>query len=65
MARQGKNKKENHVIPKTKRRKYGMNENQNKIKNQSCISTEKSIKSLKKQKQPKQTYFFFRKIIIT
>jgi len=34
-----------------------MKQNNKKIKNQSCISTEKSIKSLK-QKQPKQSYFF-------
>jgi hypothetical protein len=48
-------------IPKTKRQKCGMNEKQNKIKNQSCISTEKSIKSLKKTKTAKANLFFFSK----
>ena len=62
----GKKWKENYVtkvtkIPKTKTRKYGMNEKQNKIKNQSCISTEKSIKSLKKTKTAKANLFFFSK----
>jgi len=61
-----KKRKENHVtkvtkIPKTKIRKYGMNKKQNKIKNQSCISTEKSIKSLKKTKTAKANLFFFSK----
>ena len=48
-------------IPETKRRKYGMNKKQSKIKNQSCISTEKSIKSLKKTKTAKANLFFFSK----
>jgi len=43
-----------------------MKQNNKKIKNQSCISTEKkSIKSLKKTKTAKAILFFFRKIIIT
>jgi len=62
----GRKRKENHVtkvtkIPETKRRKYGMNKKQSKIKNQSCISTEKSIKSLKKTKTAKANLFFFSK----
>lgn len=64
-ARQdGKKRKENHAtkvtkIQKTKRQKYGMMKHmkQNKIKNQSCISTEKSIKSLKKNSQSNLTFF--------
>jgi len=39
-----------------------MRQKQNKkIKNQSCISTEKSIKSLKKTKTAKAILFFFEK----